>query len=440
MTMANDDAEQLMSVGAALEMAVGWQRAGELDAAESVYLQILTQSPQQVDALHFLGLLRFQRGDADGALAALTAAVALAPAHADLRSNHGNVLQALGRLQAAESEYRAALAAQPAHVGAWNNLGVVLRAQGRIAEAVTAYRHALELEASSADDHYNLASLLERCHEWAAALAECEHALALDGGHLGAVRARGHLLSRLGRLDEAVVAYRRWLALEPGHPLAQARLAACGGAPAPERCADAYVQGLFDSYADHFDAHLRERLDYRAPECLADALSLVLGPPRAALDVLDAGCGTGLCGPLLRPWARRLHGVDLSPKMLAHAAAQAVYDQLDAAELGAHLQAASAAWDLIAAADTLCYFGALEAVCAAAAQALRPGGCFGFTVECHEAEAAHRLNVNGRYSHRADYVEAVLRGAGLRPLRLEIVQLRVESGLPVSGLLAIARR
>ena len=28
------------------------------------------------------------------------------------------------------------------------------------------------------------------------------------------------------------------------------------------------------------------------------------------LDVLDAGCGTGLCGPLLAPYARRLVGVD----------------------------------------------------------------------------------------------------------------------------------
>ena len=39
-----------------------------------------------------------------------------------------------------------------------------------------------------------------------------------------------------------------------------------------------------------------------------------------SLDVLDAGCGTGLCGPLVAPYARRLVGVDLSEAMLARPA------------------------------------------------------------------------------------------------------------------------
>ena len=50
---------------------------------------------------------------------------------------------------------------------------------------------------------------------------------------------------------------------------------------------------------------------------------------RRALDVLDAGCGTGLCGPLVAPYARRLVGVDLSARMLdAGRRRDSVYDEL----------------------------------------------------------------------------------------------------------------
>ena len=435
-----DPPTEAVTLEQALALAVGWQREGRLDAAEPVYRQILAVLPDQPDALHFLGLLEFQRGHEDAALEWLARAVAVAPGHAGLRSNHGNVLQTLGRLDEAEREYRAALAAEPALVAAWNNLGVVLHAAGRRHEAIEAYRHALELEASSAADHHRLATLLERCHEYEAAAVHHRAALALDPQHLGATRALGHALSRLGRLDEAAAAYRAWLALEPGHPLAELRLAACGGAPAPARCSDAVVRGLFDQYAGHFDAHLRGTLDYHAPERLADALALVLDAPAAALDVLDAGCGTGLCGPLLRPYARQLSGVDLSPKMLEQAASLALYDALETAELCAWLNAHPGAFDLLVAADTLCYFGPLADFAAAAAAALRPGGWLAFTLETHTEALDHRLNACGRYSHAPDYPLRVLAGAGFGQLRSQPVVLRRERGAPVEGLVVLARR
>ncbi|NEU35571.1 methyltransferase, partial [bacterium LRH843] len=74
----------------------------------------------------------------------------------------------------------------------------------------------------------------------------------------------------------------------------------------------------------------------------------------------DAGCGTGLCGPLLAPYCQRLDGVDLSPKMLEKAKSKQLYDRLSKAELTAFLNNAPDMYDVIIAADVLCYFGDLS--------------------------------------------------------------------------------
>jgi len=203
------------------------------------------------------------------------------------------------------------------------------------------------------------------------------------------------------------------------------------GAAPPERMADAYVAGLFDLYAPSFDDSLRGLLAYQAPERLLDAVRETLGE-RRGLDVLDLGCGTGLAGPLLRPFARRLEGIDLSKGMLARARELHVYDELRAGELSAELAASRASHDLIVAVDVLVYFGALETVFERVARRLAPGGLFAFTVE-KGTEPGYRLQPTARYVHHLDYLRACARGAGLRPVLEREVTLRRQGGQPVIG-------
>ena len=120
-------------------------------------------------------------------------------------------------------------------------------------------------------------------------------------------------------------------------------------------------------------------------------LAEILGPPQCALDVLDAGCGTGLCAPLLKPYARSLAGVDLSGGMLAKALSRAIYDQLVESEISRLLDERAAQFDVIASADTLCYFGDLASVVQAARTALRPQGWLAFTLERADDVDAYRI-------------------------------------------------
>ncbi|WP_204319811.1 class I SAM-dependent DNA methyltransferase, partial [Klebsiella pneumoniae] len=84
-------------------------------------------------------------------------------------------------------------------------------------------------------------------------------------------------------------------------------LAAISGENVPDRASDAYVANLFDAFAATFD-HKLARLDYRAPELVAEAVAASQEAGTTGLAILDAGCGTGLCGPSLRPFADRLIG------------------------------------------------------------------------------------------------------------------------------------
>src|SRR6185369_9393049 len=89
------------------------------------------------------------------------------------------------------------------------------------------------------------------------------------------------------------------------------------------------ITHLFDKYADTFDQHLRGALRYTVPELLAEAIAAARDPDDESLmDVLDLGCGTGLIGPLLRPIAATLAGVDLSPLMIEKARERKCYDLL----------------------------------------------------------------------------------------------------------------
>jgi predicted TPR repeat methyltransferase len=167
-----------------------------------------------------------------------------------------------------------------------------------------------------------------------------------------------------------------------------------------------------------------------------------LDAPAKALRVLDAGCGTGLCAPLLAPYAVHLAGVDLSEGMLHKAVERRLYDELVCGELVAYLQARQAAFDLIVAADTLCYFGVLGPFAQAAALSLHPGGRLVFTVEAHADEDAapdYRLHGHGRYSHRRRYVEAALADAGLVVDVMQAAILRSEAQRPVDGWVVSAR-
>jgi predicted TPR repeat methyltransferase len=295
-----------------------------------------------------------------------------------------------------------------------------------------------------ADRRYQWAIASAQRGDLAAAAEILEQTVALAPRFATAWFALGAIRDRLGDRPGAIAAFRAASEADPedyhGARLHLARLGA--GEPHPAMSA-AYIARLFDQQAPRFDATLREHLAYRGPELLRAAVIRAcetLGRTPFFRRAVDLGCGTGLIGGAFRPHVSSLIGVDLSPGMIEIARRTGLYAHLHVADVVAFLsEERSASADLILAGDVFVYLADLAPVCRAVARVLAPGGLFAFTVEANEG-APYALRDTLRYAHSPDYVRATLVAAALTPRVLDRAFLRSEKGVPVPGLVAVARK
>ena len=348
------------------------------------------------------GVQLLDQGDFAGAERALRRALQLRPGHAQTHFKLANACKEQVKLAEAERHYLAALALDPRYAEAHNNLGAAQQLMQRTREAVASYRSAIAAKPGLSEPYLNL----------------------------------GRLLQELGQGGEARACYAQALAegLEPGvfrHLLDAADGASTAQAPS------AYVRATFDSFAQQFDRHLAETLDYHVPEMLSSAVRAL--SPSAPMDILDLGCGTGRCGDCLRDLARRLVGVDLAPKMLDVARGRGCYSDLAEAEVGQYLATqARASFDLVVAADVLIYIGDIGQLMREVARVLRPCGRFAFSIEQpSQACDSYRLEQSGRYAQSLAYVRRLARERNLTERSCQEVAIRKHGAQALPGQLLV---
>jgi len=246
----------------------------------------------------------------------------------------------------------------------------------------------------------------------------------------------GEMQEAAGALGEAVVAWRMALTLDPADRTGSAlKLQLAGAVPRLDAPPSAFVEALFDQYADDFDHALVETLGYCVPALLMQAIEAA-GVTRFG-RVADLGCGTGLMGERLRPIVDDLEGHDISAAMLAKARSKGVYDRLVRSDLQT-LELRPASIDLAVCADVFLYVGALERIFAMVATALRHGGLFGFSVECSTTGEPLVLQTSRRYAHSERYIRKTLAASGLAVVSLDQAIIRQDRGAPIEGLIVVA--
>ncbi len=439
-TELNETTSQQMSFDDALRLAMRLHQTNQFEYAEDIYRQLLAVAPEHPDLLHFFGFLRHQRGYAEEGAGFIKQALALAPDYIDAHNNLGNIYLQTGYPDMAEPCFRRVLELNSGFSSAYGNLGIALKEKARFHEAVTYLLKAIDLEPDASHHYQNLANVYRHLKNYESAVEMYRKTIAMDPLDGNAYRKLCLTFYAMHELDECIDVLKEWLKHEPSNPIAQHLWSAYTHNNIPARASDAFVKETFDGFAASFDGVLK-RLDYKAPFLVQNALQQVQPDPET-WHLLDAGCGTGLCGALIRTYVQRLVGVDLSPKMLERARAREVYDDLIEGELTEFFNKSNGNFDAITCVDTFCYFGDLSAAFYAAAKALKDHGWFIFTLEKwqanDESEAFH-LHPHGRYSHAEHYVREQLLAAGFEVCNIDTAVLRMESREPVMGMVVSAQ-
>ena len=174
----------LFRVEATRQEAAALFQQNRLDVARRLYRRVLQTSPDDFEALHYLGLIELRLG----------------------RSNEGAEL------------FRRALRRRPNSAMACNSLGLALQRLARPEEALTSYEKALTIEPRYANAHYNLGNVLKELHRDEDAVLSYERALAIKPDLVQAHLALAGILAELWRGDAAIEQYNKALAIQPDLP------------------------------------------------------------------------------------------------------------------------------------------------------------------------------------------------------------------------------
>jgi tetratricopeptide (TPR) repeat protein len=187
------EAQRLGAAKAAVEEAGEKIRAGDLDGAIATLEKVLEESPDDPNALYYLGLSYAGKKMYAEALGPLSRVTELSPRFPDAWFQVGVCHQALGHPDEALAAYDRNLELDPANAGSAYNSGLILFEQNRIEDALARFERGL---ASKPDDP-ELNEMAGRCY-----LHEAKYDPALD--HLEKARRATTDPDKVAFLDDLI--------------------------------------------------------------------------------------------------------------------------------------------------------------------------------------------------------------------------------------------
>ncbi len=420
-------------------IAVTAHREGNLTRAQILYEEILTKSPEMIEAAYNLALLNITQENLTAAIALLEKVLAINPGHHDALNNLGALLIKTEQLEQALQCFTTLVTIAPDHLEARNNLAATLLQLDRYYHAAQHYQFLLEQTPNDIGARYSYGVALLESDDLQEAIHQFEKILAKHPNHLNAQSNLGIAHLKKGNIDKAKAIFNKVLKENPDRPEIAYLYSALTGDTSQPKPPKEYIQHLFDQYAKNYDLHMTGSLAYEAPQKLK--LLLEHHFEIKDLKIADLGCGTGLSGVAFKPCASLLHGVDLSPKMLEHAKQKNIYHKLVHADLLDFLNSANIPYDLLLAVDTLNYFGDLTPVFHGAHHALTPTGLLLFSLESSDTQSEPwLLQKSGRFSHAKKYIQQKAVDHGFEIIALEKSALRRQNHEPVMGWLCLLQR
>jgi len=271
--------------------AVSLHQCGKLDEAETVYNSLLKKNPRDSDALHYLGLIAFQKHNYSDAIKLIEAAIKINNKIPGFHCNLGNAYKASRQFDSAIAAFLEAVRLDPKFHAAHSNLGNTFKEQGKLDKAVASYRNALAINPDFAEAYNNLASVLHDQDKLDEAASNYRKALSLNPNYTEAICNFGGVHLALEDHYAALGCFQRALTLRPMYIEAQMGLAKT-------------FQGL-DNLSEAENAALKAiKIDNSNPKAhaLLGSIFAELARPEAAEDEfgyalsLDSKCDDALLG------------------------------------------------------------------------------------------------------------------------------------------------
>ncbi len=448
---------------------------GQLNIAEENYQQAIRYDDHFPQAHYNLALLYLHQENWPHAIEQLQNTLALNPDFTQAHRQLGEAFLQQEDFKSAQDTFLHCVECQPEYADNYYNLGLTYLKQQQPEEAVAAFEQAIALECKQDDvqhllgnaylhegdpakalsyfmrqleisplmeSYYNIGVILMHQDRNKEAIQYLEQAQSLAPDDTAIAINLGGIYLKLQQLEKATEYYQAAIEKDPDNDELKHIVAAISQTETPDHAPAAYVEHLFDQYAPYYDKHLTEALQFSVPQQLVDAINEALESPLTITpppwSILDIGCGTGLAAPYLKPLAKQLDGIDLSPKMIAVANTKSLYDSLavmDALTIGTTFCDV----DLIIASDVFTYIGNLTTVLHQCYTVLKPNGLLTFSVERSE-QPGYLLQTTIRYAHHKTYLYEALNHAGFTPITCQETTLRTQQKQPVIGYLVVAHK
>lgn len=410
----------------------------KLDDAIAAYRHAIAKHPNYIDAYYNLGLALTKKNLFTEAINIYKKILEHTPDHFAARFHLACILMQQTHIEAAIQEFLIIEAAQPFHFETQTNLATCFLKKGDLNKAKSHYLKALELRPEDTQILFNLGFISMQQGYVDSAIQHYQGAVMINPDYFAAQNNLGIAFLAKQHVGFALHHFQEALRIQPQNTAIGYTVKMLAQNQRLLTAPPEYVQSLFDAYADHYESHLLNALDYKIPELLQGMLAKFLTKSRP-LDILDLGCGTGLCGTPVKPYAKSLIGVDLSQKMLEIAAQKKIYDELLTIDLITYLIDKTECYDLILAGDTLVYIGDLETIFKMVGLALRPHGLFVFNAEICEDED-YKMNQSGRFSHSKKYLDSLANINQMKILNYQACMTRMQNNEPVYGHLYLLQR
>ena len=365
--------------------------------------QIIDTNPAQPKYYYYLGAALTDSNQLDQAIEAYRRAITLDPNYAEAYYNLGVILHKQGQLEEAAQAYQQTLEISPVYADAYHNLGALRYQQDRLEEAIQAYQKLILIDERNLDAHYDLATIFRQQNK-VENLIDCyEKILQIKPTHISI----SHMISVLkGEVEDEI-------------PLA-------------------YIEKLFDGYAESYDQHMVESLECQIPLLLRQELGKITGQPRFN-NAVDLGCGTGLSGQTFRDVSTRLIGVDISSQMIEIAKEKNIYDYLEVNDLMTFFGSSKEKFDLFISADVFGYIGELDSIFKGVSEIADDHALFLFSVENYDQMEASSSNISylvrpsGRVAHSKRYITGLIDQYKFSLEHCEEAIIRKDYNQPING-------